>query len=494
MNIKRIMKKVAFIFLCLAMMFGVFDSIPLIGNNLSKVENVYATSRSASEAISWVQSKLGQSIDYDGVYGAQCVDLIKAYYNYLGVTPVSGNGCDYISNSVPSGWNRIQGATPQKGDILVYSSSTSNPYGHVAIYESDYATYHQNFSSHAYVEKITAIKYNGFTNGYWGVIRPNWSSSSTTSSTANVSFTEQKINSTDPTNAEVYTKVLNPNYLTVQSVGCRLYNSSGSFLYSYSESCGLKTSYVNYTCNFNTDMKYTLIGGVTYKYQLYAIVNGVEYKDSMQSFTTTGTHTHNYVTTTTKATTSRNGSIVKKCSLCGLTVSSTISYPKTVTLSKVNFIYSGKVQKPTVTVKAANGNKIATSNYKVSYSAASKNVGTYTVTITFKGNYSGTIKKTYKIVPKATSVSSLKAVSKGFTVKWKKQSTQVTGYQIQYSTNSSFSKAKTVTVTKNSTISKSITKLIAKKKYYVRVRTYKTVNGTKFYSSWSSAKSITTKK
>ncbi len=96
--------------------------------------------------------------------------------------------------------------------------------------------------------------------------------------------------------------------------------------------------------------------------------------------------------------------------------------------------------------------------------------------------------------PKGTSVSKITAKSKGFTVYWKKQASQTTGYQIQYSTSSKFTSPKTVTVTKNSTTSKSITKLKGKKKYYVRVRTYKTVGSTKYYSSWSSAKSVTTKK
>ncbi|MGN0522782.1 MAG: fibronectin type III domain-containing protein, partial [Eubacterium sp.] len=111
----------------------------------------------------------------------------------------------------------------------------------------------------------------------------------------------------------------------------------------------------------------------------------------------------------------------------------------------------------------------------------------------FKGKYSGTKTLYFYIKPKSTSISSLTAGSKKFTVKWKKQATQTTGYQIQYSTSSKFSNAKTVTISKNSTTSKTISSLSAKKKYYVRVRTYKVVNGTKYYSSWSKAKYVTTK-
>ena len=133
----------------------------------------FATGKTQDQAIEWAQSKLGESLDYDGAYGAQCVDLIKYYYEYLGVKPVQGNGCDYATNSLPSGWTRVEGGTPKKGDILVYSANSSNPAGHVAIYESDNVTYHQNYNNKKYVTKET-IKYNGLRNAYWGYIRPDW--------------------------------------------------------------------------------------------------------------------------------------------------------------------------------------------------------------------------------------------------------------------------------------------------------------------------------
>jgi hypothetical protein len=114
--------------------------------------------------------------------------------------------------------------------------------------------------------------------------------------------------------------------------------------------------------------------------------------------------------------------------------------------------------------------------------------------VTFKGNYSGTLTATYKINPKGTSLTKMYKRSKGFTAMWKKQGTQTTGYQVQYSTSSNFTDAKTVGVSKTSQISKRVTGLKGKTKYYVRVRTYKTVNGVKYYSGWSKAKSVTTYK
>ena len=92
-----------------------------------------------------------------------------------------------------------------------------------------------------------------------------------------------------------------------------------------------------------------------------------------------------------------------------------------------------------------------------------------------------------------TTITSVKAQSKAFTVKWKKKS-GITGYQIQYSTNSKFKKGnKSIKIKNAKTISKKITKLKAAKKYYVRIRTYKIVNKKTYYSNWSKKKCVTTK-
>lgn len=208
----------------------------------------------------------------------------------------------------------------------------------------------------------------------------------------------------------------------------------------------------------------------------------------------TGSHTYQQ-TGITKATTSRNGTISKKCTVCGKTAVETISRPKTVTISSAVYTYSGKVKHPTVTVRDSKGNRIASANYTVSNLSGHKNVGTYKVTVKFKGSkYSGTMSTSFRINPKSTKLKSLTASSKGFTAKWSAVTTQTSGYQLQYSTGSKFTNAKTVSVSGSKTTSKTVTKLSAKKKYYVRIRTYKTVSGTKYYSAWSAAKTVTTKK
>lgn len=214
----------------------------------------------------------------------------------------------------------------------------------------------------------------------------------------------------------------------------------------------------------------------------------------------TVTHDHQCTTEIKKATTTQNGKITKSCTRCKAIVGQeVIYYPKTIALSATSYTYNGKVRKPSVTVKGSDGKTIAASNYTVTYSSGRKNVGQYTVKVTFKGNYSGTVSKTFTIKPKGTSISKLSAGKKRFTVKWKKQTSQTTGYQIQYSTSKNFkSGTKTTTVSKNKTTSRKISKLKAKKKYYVRIRTYKTVkvNGksVKIYSDWSKVKTVKTKK
>ena len=169
-----------------------------------------------------------------------------------------------------------------------------------------------------------------------------------------------------------------------------------------------------------------------------------------------------------------------------------------VKLAKTSYVYDGKVKKPGIVAKNDKGEKITSKDYTVKYAAGCKNVGTYTVKVTFKGDYKGTFTKTFKINPKGTSLSKVKAARKSFSATWKKQSKQTSGYQLQYSTNKKFAKSvKTTTITKTSTVKKTVKKLSAKKTYYVRVRTYKNVKvgkkTVKMYSGWSKVKSVKVK-
>ena len=154
--------------------------------------------------------------------------------------------------------------------------------------------------------------------------------------------------------------------------------------------------------------------------------------------------------------------------------------------------FTGKAIKQNVTVKVGNTVLKNGTDYTVSYSN-NKKVGKATVKITGKGKYGGVITKTFKINPAKQEIQKLTAKSKSFFVDWA-QKGSATGYEIQYATNSKFTGAKKVTITNNKTDKTTVSKLSANKKYYVRVRSYTTVGGTKYYGAWSAVKNVTTKK
>jgi ribosomal protein L32 len=165
-----------------------------------------------------------------------------------------------------------------------------------------------------------------------------------------------------------------------------------------------------------------------------------------------------------------------------------------VTLSRTAYTCTGKAQKPAVTVKIGSA-KLTSAGYQVTWPSGRINVGTYKVTVKLEGNYSGSKSVSYKINPKGTALSGLTAVKAGFKAKWKKQAAQTTGYQLQFSVSGSFpsNRQKTLIISGCGTVTKKVTKLQKKKKYFVRIRTYKKIGKTTYYSTWSGKKSITTK-
>lgn len=169
----------------------------------------------------------------------------------------------------------------------------------------------------------------------------------------------------------------------------------------------------------------------------------------------------------------------------------------TISISQTSYVYTGSAIKPKVTVK--NGKNVLKSgtDYTVSY-AKNTNVGTATITITGKGKYGSTTTKTFKIVPKITPLRTLTIKNNSITVTWtpqtmKMKTSYISGYQVQYSTSKSFTNSKTVNVAKYSTKTTTIKNLVKGKTYYVRIRTYKAVNGNKYYSKWGTSKSIKVK-
>jgi hypothetical protein len=202
---------------------------------------------------------------------------------------------------------------------------------------------------------------------------------------------------------------------------------------------------------------------------------------------------HTYYTTVYIATPTSEGKSVNTCTICGQNNTTSVVFnASSISLSKTNYIYNGKVKKPDVIVKDSCGNSISSNNFTISYENGRKAVGTYKVTVNFKGDYSGSKTLKFNINPKGTKISSALAKSKGFVVKWKKQAVQTTGYQIRYSTKSDMSSSVSRSIKGKNKNSQSFSKLRSNQKYYVQIRTYKTVNGKKYYSSWSSKKVVNT--
>ena len=220
--------------------------------------------------------------------------------------------------------------------------------------------------------------------------------------------------------------------------------------------------------------------GVTVKLNGKTLKNGTDYTVSYSNNTKVGTATvkitgkGNYTGSVSKTYNIKNN--FKKATVSGISTKAFTG--KNITQS-ITVKYNGKTLK--------NG-----TDYTVSYSS-NKNIGTATVKVTGKGSYTGTIAKTFKINPAKQEIQKLTAKSKALFVDWA-QKGSATGYEIQYATNSKFTSAKKVTITNKKTDKTTISKLSGKKKYYVRVRSYTTVKGTKYYGAWSASKSVTTKK
>lgn len=208
---------------------------------------------------------------------------------------------------------------------------------------------------------------------------------------------------------------------------------------------------------------------------------------------------HNYKTSLTPASRKTDGAITEMCGKCGTETETSIPRIENIKLSQTSYTYNGKICSPAVIVKDSSGKTLVIDkDYTVTYSGNRKDVGIYKAIVTFKSNYKGTETKPFTIYPKSTKLTSVKSKRKGFLASWKKQSTQISGYELAYSTNSKFKNNKDgLVIVSNNKTKKTVSRLEKGKKYYVRIRTYKNVkaNGqtTKLYSSWSKSKKITTK-
>ncbi|MBR0412981.1 MAG: hypothetical protein IJI47_05385 [Eubacterium sp.] len=222
---------------------------------------------------------------------------------------------------------------------------------------------------------------------------------------------------------------------------------------------------------------------VTVKYDGKTLKNGTDYSVAYKNNVNAGTAT---VIITGKGLYSESKSVtfkitaldISKCTVSGIAATK---------------VYTGKSITPAPTVKFGKTKLVKGTAYTVAYKN-NKYVGVATVTVSGKGNFKGSVNKTFKILPKATAVN-LASPKKGqLKITWTKVTAQTNGYQLQYSTSSKFTAktTKKVTIANPKTAAKTISKLKSKKRYYVRVRTYKKVGKATYFSSWST-KSIVIK-
>ena len=215
---------------------------------------------------------------------------------------------------------------------------------------------------------------------------------------------------------------------------------------------------------------------VTVKYGKTKLVKGtdytVSYKNNKEAGTATVTLTGKVdYTGTRKVTFTIKPAKLSKCTFSALK----------------DAVYSGAARKPGVTVKFGTAKLKKGTDYTVAYKNNIE-VGTATVTLTGKGNFTGTKKLTFAINPKNVSISKLAAGTKQLSVQWTARE-DVTGYEIEYGLNSKLKDGTTVRVKKAATAKKVIKGLKSGKKYYVHIRAYRKVGRKTYWSAWSKTKS-----
>lgn len=514
--------------------------------------NAHTNGHTQQEGVDWACARGNEAwcYDMDGAYGCQCVDLILAYYDYLYGERRSGNAIDYSWNPLPQGWTRVY-SNPQPGDIIVWQkgapmwwnssyveSYANSEFGHIGIIirnnpdgsittietnakQGRHAAYYQRYATYAACfirpnfvpANITTYSGNKITldaNG--GTLKGARTSSNLTGydrpRPENSLIVYTKSGKMVPTNEWGVEAAVDKNgrviqirpylsnvQLTVPSGGMVL--SGHSALAPFVEQ--LKVGDYVY-CDYSNKKVYVFDSQEAYLAQGKYVNSGAKY-GTLPSPTRNGYAFQGWYTQASggrKITESSYYSVSKLYAqwkkLSSKKAQSITADNHSKTIGNASFYVKAKLKNGDGKLSYASGNKSVVT-VSGSGKVTIKGVGKTTITITAAetSKYAKATKKiTVTVKPKKTSITGLKSSSVGTaTVNWKKGSS-ISGYQIQYSQKSDFSKAEKITVSNNKTNVK-ITDVSGGKKYYVRIRTYKTVDGEKIYSSWSSKKCVTVK-
>lgn len=207
-------------------------------------------------------------------------------------------------------------------------------------------------------------------------------------------------------------------------------------------------------------------------------------------------HTYNKIVT--PATFTANGKIEYKCGVCKTvdkTRTEVIPLIEKCYLSYTRCNYTGAARCPTLYLYDSEGNRLVkNTDYSCVIQSGRVKVGTYTISVTLKGKYSGSKVLTFDIVPQKPEITSLSSTSNSLTVNFKRIDEQCSGYQIAYGTKDANGNIVYKTVKKaNSYTSYKATGLKSKTTYYVKMRSYKIVGEKYYYTSYISPQTIKTK-
>ena len=335
-----------------------------------------------------------QDVDRDGLYEIPCTRFAwQCVYDRQGIAlPALGNAVNWWQNAINQGY--AVGNEPVPGSIAVWSGDY---YGHVAYVTANLGnnrftvdeggrTDKDQTSSHGVAYGYTLTNAVGGRRPYdsnkvlLGFIYPG------------VRVPGKPYVSVNPGKAN-QTTTFSWNVTSY----ARYYDV---YVYKAGESNAAQVKYgvngTSWSCTLPAGNYRVAVASVNHAQYAYTFSDSVNF--TVQAAPVT--HTHSYQRVTVKATTTANGYTQEQCSCGSIQNKQIIYYPKTIKLSAISYTYDGKVKTPKVKVTDANKKTISSGNYKVSYSQGRKNVGTYKVTVKFKGNYSGTVTKTFKIKAK----------------------------------------------------------------------------------------------